>query len=270
MQDSKTYSILVQKMRDFFLSKSYVEIPTQSRLSILAACENPHSVKTFEFGGHVWPLPQTGQMWLERELLLHPEYKGVFCVSTSYREEKDPIPGRHDLIFPMFEFEGRGGLNELIYLEEELLDYLGFKNAYLYGEYDDLCYQYNTEILESEHELMIQKDYGNIFFLHLFPYRTHPFWNMKKRPDGLYSKVDVILYGQETIGSAVRSTNVEEMRENFHNIEDGKYAKKLFELFGQDRVITELNDFLSLPMTERFGGGIGLTRMARAYHLKGK
>ena len=116
MKNTKTYHELVQKMRTFFVNKNFIEVPSQSRLSILAACENPHSVKTFEYGGEIWPLPQTGQMWLELELLNNPEWDGVFCISTSYREEKNPIPGRHELIFPMFEFESKGTMEDLVAL----------------------------------------------------------------------------------------------------------------------------------------------------------
>ena len=82
MKQTKTYHEVVQKLREFFLSKNYVEVPTQSRLSILAACENPFSISTFEYDGVVWALPQTGQMWLEYELLKNPEWDGVFCIST--------------------------------------------------------------------------------------------------------------------------------------------------------------------------------------------
>jgi hypothetical protein len=57
------------------------------------------------------------------------------------------------------------------------------------------------------------------------------------------------------------------MRHNFYNIEDGKYCAKLFELFGKERVEQELEDFLGLDFFPRFGGGIGLTRLARAYQL---
>ena len=113
-------------MRQFFLEKNFIEVPTQSRLSILAACENPHSVKTFEYNGEIWPLPQTGQMWLEYELLKNPEWEGVFCISTSYREEKNPIPGRHEMIFPMFEFEMPGDIDDLKTMEYQLCNHLGF------------------------------------------------------------------------------------------------------------------------------------------------
>lgn len=267
MMNTQTYHKLVKKMRQFFLERNYKEVPTQSRLSILAACENPHSVKTFEYGGLIWPLPQTGQMWLEYELLNNPEWDGVFCISTSYREEKNPIPGRHELIFPMFEFESKGDMTTLIQLEKDLLEYLGFDTP-VEKNYDDLCEEYGgVEILENEHEQRMWNELGSSVSLQHFPLRTHPFWNMKHNDSGIFNKVDVILFGQETIGSAERSCDVEKMREMFYTIENGGYANKLFELFGQERVEKELNDFLSFNFFPRFGGGIGMTRLARAYEL---
>lgn len=267
MKNTKTYHELVQKMRQFFLDKNFVEVPTQSRLSILAACENPHSVKTFEYGGLIWPLPQTGQMWLEYELLKNPEWEGVFCISTSYREEKNPIPGRHELIFPMFEFESKGGMKELLKLESELLEYLGFDKE-VEVNYEDVCEEYGgVPILENEHEQRMWDEKGSVISLQHFPRRTNPFWNMKHKDGEIFNKVDVILYGQETIGSAERSCDVEKMREMFYTIEDGGYSAKLFELFGKERVEAELEEFLSFNFFSRFGGGIGMTRMARAYEL---
>ena len=267
MKNTKTYNELVQKMRQFFLNKNFIEVPTQSRLSILAACENPHSVKTFEYNGGIWPLPQTGQMWLEYELLKNPEWEGVFCISTSYREEKNPIPGRHEMIFPMFEFESKGGMKELLKLESELLEYLGF-DSLVEVNYEDVCEEYGgVPILENEHEQRMWEEKGSVISLQNFPRRTNPFWNMKHNNGEIFNKVDVILYGQETIGSAERSSDVEKMKEMFYTIENGGYSAKLFELFGKERVEKELEEFLSLNFFVRFGGGIGLTRMARAYEL---
>ena len=267
MKNTKTYNELVQKMRQFFLDKNFIEVPTQSRLSILAACENPHSVKTFEYNGEIWPLPQTGQMWLEYELLKNPEWEGVFCISTSYREEKNPIPGRHEMIFPMFEFESKGGMKELLKLESELLEYLGF-DSLVEVNYEDVCEEYGgVPILENEHEQRMWEEKGSVISLQNFPKRTNPFWNMKHNNGEIFNKVDVILYGQETIGSAERSSDIEKMKEMFYTIENGGYSTKLFELFGKERVEKELEEFLSLNFFERFGGGIGLTRLARAYEL---
>jgi aspartyl/asparaginyl-tRNA synthetase len=267
MFNTNMYSTLVQKMRDFFLKKGFVEVPTQSRLSILAACENPHSITTFNYQGEVWPLPQTGQMWLEYELLKNPDWTGCFCISTSYRQEANPIPGRHEMIFPMFEFESKGTMKELLELEAELLAHLGFDRP-IEVNYDAVCQEYGgVEILENEHEARMWDEMGPVVSLQHFPLRTNPFWNMKHGKDGIFNKVDVILYGQETIGSAERSCDIEEMRHNFYTIEGGKYSEKLFELFGKDRVEKELEAFFTHEFFPRFGGGIGMTRLARAYEL---
>ena len=110
--DTRDYNYVVSKLRSFFKSKGFLEAHPQNRLSILAACEDPWTVASFDYAGSVWPLPQTGQMWLEYELLKNPEAPGYFCQSTSYRQEPNPTEGRHDLIFPLFEFEMHGGMDD--------------------------------------------------------------------------------------------------------------------------------------------------------------
>jgi aspartyl/asparaginyl-tRNA synthetase len=269
MHDIFAYNQIIKQMREFFQQeKGFIEVPAQSRLSILAACEDPKTITQFIFSGVNYPLPQTGQMWLEKEILNNPGVPGVFCITTSYRNEPFPIAGRHDKIFPMFEFESQGGMDELKRTEAELLEYLGFPRPVSHN-YLDLSKKYGVLELTAEQELMMQRDFGHVISLEHFPQSTHPFWNMKHNADGIYNKVDVILYGIETIGSAERSSNVEEMRHNFFTISDGQYAKLLFSAFGEDRVMEELNTYLSLPMFPRFGGGIGVTRMARAMGLAG-
>ena len=111
--DPMNFTRAVTALRSFFLAKGFIEVHTQNRLSILAACEDPTTVATYNYAGEVWPLPQTGQMWLEYELLKNPSKDGFFCVSTSYRQEPNIIEGRHDLIFPMFEFEFPGTIDDL-------------------------------------------------------------------------------------------------------------------------------------------------------------
>ena len=88
-------------------------MPVQSRLSPLLACEDPRTISTFNFRGEKWPLPQSGQPELEVELLNTPSVEGVFCILTSFRDEPNFIPGRHETVFPLFEFEGRGGFGQL-------------------------------------------------------------------------------------------------------------------------------------------------------------
>ena len=270
VSDSKAYNMLLQRLRTFFLEKGFREVHTQDRLSILAACEDPSTVATFDYAGETWPLPQTGQMWLEYELLTEPDIPGIFCVSTSYRNEQRPVPGRHKLLFPMLEFESHGSIDDLRELESELLMYLGFgpRTAFAYHTYDELRERYGVPELSHKEENRMAKDISYAVFCEKFPVRTSPFWNMHK--EGEYArKIDVILHGNETIGSAERSSNVEEMRRQFHEISDGKYAGKLYELFGRDRVEKELEDFLSLNFFPRFGGGIGMTRLIDAWKKHG-
>ena len=47
-----------QKLRSFFISRGFLEVSTQNRLSILAACEDPFNVEVFNYAGSCWPLPK--------------------------------------------------------------------------------------------------------------------------------------------------------------------------------------------------------------------
>ena len=269
MINTKDYNSLVQKLREFFLRKGFLEVPAQSRLSILAACEDPFTVEQFNWANEVWPLPQTGQMWLEYELLKTPDVPGVFCISTSYRNEPNPIPGRHETIFPMFEFESKGNMSDLIKMESELLHYLDLPLPTLH-DYEKLAQEYGVDILETEHEQKMCEQYGEATIIQHFPERTSPFWNMRHKGDGIFNKVDVILYGQETIGSAERATDKVEMRQMFETISDGGYKEKLYDLFGKDRVEKELEEYFDNEFFPRFGGGIGVTRLIRALKMREK
>lgn len=271
--NSHKFSYVVNKLRTFFLEKGFIEVHTQNRLSILAACEDPSTISLYNYAGSIWPLPQTGQMWLEWELLKDPAPPGYFCLSTSYRNEPNPVPGRHDLIFPMFEFELKGDFEEMKKLEGELLEYLGYgqRNSFVEGEYVDISERMGVLDISHKEEMKLYKEEGNkVFFLKNFPEYTSPFWNMKRNDDKKTSKkIDVIMSGMETIGSAERCADVEEMRSRFLNISGGMYAKTLYNQFGKERVDKELDEFLAHNFITRSGGGIGMTRLIRSMELEG-
>ncbi len=269
--DPRPFHWTVSRMRQFFEKKGFLEVHTQNRLSILAACEDPKTIATFDYAGETWPLPQTGQMWLEWELLTKKNVPGFYCVSTSYRYEPNPTAGRHHWMFPMFEFEMHGGVEELISLESELLEHLGMgdKTAFPGGFYQEIAQGYGVDTLENEHEQGLCEKNGPVFFLRDFPEQTNPFWNMKRydgRPD-MSAKVDVLVHGMETIGSAERSCDPEQMRQGFDTIENGEYAQLLYSKFSKERVEREMDQFLSLDFVPRSGGGIGLTRLMRGLQL---
>ena len=262
--EPKNFSECVGRLRSFFLNKGYLEVHTQNRLSILAACEDPETVATYNYNGEIWPLPQTGQMWLEHELLSDTEKApGFFCVSTSYRQEPSPIDGRHETIFPMFEFEFPGNFEDLKNMEIELCKHLGFPELDI-RTYKEWCIEFETDELNNDHERQIHNG-----MITDFPEFTSPFWNMSRYlgNDGVNMvsrKSDVILGGMETIGSAARSVNRDQMKESFRTISDGGYAQLLYDKFGEYRVRKELDDFLRFRFVPRVGGGIGITRMISA------
>jgi hypothetical protein len=269
MKNKFFYNTIMYKLRRFFQEeKKFIEVFPQERLSILAACEDPSNITTFNLQKTSYPLPQTGQMWLEYELLNNPEVPGFFCLTTSYRDERSIIAGRHQRVFSLFEFESHGTIDDLRILERELLEYLGFEQPFSIT-YEALCARYGTQEISSNHEIQACKELGNILSLEKFPGRTSPFWNMKQVEQNLFHKIDVVMYGMETIGSAERSTDVDQMRHNFFTVSNGIYAQLLFEEFGEKRVMEELDDYLALPMFTRFGGGIGIMRLENAMKCAG-
>ncbi len=269
--DPTEFTSVTKKLRSFFDSRGFLEVHAQNRLSILAACEDPHTIATMNYSGEVWPLPQTGQMWLEWELLTKPQAAGFYCVTTSYRAEPNPVAGRHNWTFPMFEFEMHGDIEAMIVLQGELLEHLGFgsRREMPGGHYREIAQGFGVKTLNHDHEEQLCDTYGSVFFLRDFPEETNPFWNMRRydHDPTLAKKVDVIIEGQETIGSAERSADAKQMLEGFRTIEDGKYAAKLYELFGAERVDEELKRYLANDFMVRSGGGIGMTRLIRAMKL---
>jgi len=170
----------------------------------------------------------------------------------------------------MIEFELPGNMNVLEHFETDLLRHIGYdSDSFAGGNYIDVANTYNVKELEHEHEQKLYEDYGPVFFLKHFPFTTSPFWNMKANFETkTANKIDVILSGCETIGSAERSCNPAEMRDMFHTISDGMYAKTLYSKFGKDRVERELDAFLSFDFKERCGGGIGMTRLIRSMKME--
>ena len=267
--DTQEFNYVMNKLREFYTKKGFAESYVQNRLDILAACEDPTTMTTFDYCGYVFPLPQTGQMRLELELMNRtPDtLPGIYCVTTSYRAEPNPVPGRHDHTFPMCEFEARGNIDDLVALATEMLEHLGFKTPFPVFAYEDLCRKYMVTELTHEHERRLEEEYGPVVFIKDFPFRTDPFFNMKRHQEAgspLYHKVDVIVGGMETFGTAERECDVELMRNNFYKISGGQYANTLFSRCGRERVLSELDDFLESKFVPRYGGGIGLTRLIKA------
>jgi len=276
----RDFDYTVNILRNFFRRKGWREVHMQHRRSIMAACEDPWTIVPYRFERTKWPLPQTNQMWLEHELLTTPDVNGIYTLSTSYRQEPQPMPGRHEMVFPMFEFEGKGNYEDLKKMLNELVFELGLENKHDIGEidYNEACLMLNKEQIEARDEEILGNLLGkNVYYINKFPENTSPFWNMKRSMSysfnidgngngGLMSedialKTDVIVAGHETIGCAERETDIHVMRDRFETISGGRYAEKIRSEFGYERVDRELDEFLTLDFFERYGGGIGLHRL---------
>jgi len=59
------------------------------------------------------------------------------------------------------------------------------------------------------------------------------------------------------------------MRYNFLNQSDGKYAQTLFDKFGKDRVMAELDEYLDNDFFPRWGFGLGMMRLISAMKHQG-
>ena len=269
--DPFEFDFINTKLREFFKSRKLIECFEQNKRNIMAACEDPQNVGFYDCRGIRYPLPQTNQMNLEDVILNNPNRApGYFTYTTSYRFEENPNPTRHNTIFPMIEFEIASGFDGLLEFEKDLLEFLGFgpKEKYPEGDYLDICKKYGVDELTHEHEQKLFEDYGPVFFLKNFPESTSPFWNMKRNKEtGLAEKIDCIICGIETFGSASRACDSEDMKHRFYTISDGEYANLLFTKFGKDRVEKELDGYLSHTFFERSGCGIGYTRICRAMKM---
>lgn len=274
MDPLKTHYV-IERLTSFCRSKGLIKDFPQHRQLCLSACEQPNNIMTYNHHGNIWPLPQTGQMWLEFMLLANPDVNGYFCETSSYRDEMDPEIDRHDYQFLMFEVEIRGDFNALRQFQVESLDWLGFDKFKKDGKYPIMTYaetlahfglKEGTEITSEHEEKLIYPTFGPVFFLELFGEETSPFWNML-RNGNLAMKRDIIIAGMETRGSAQRSCNPKEMWDRFHSISNGEYAKKMFKEFGRERVVKELKTFLSMEFFVRSGEGIGINRLVRGMEI---
>jgi len=170
----------------------------------------------------------------------------------------------------MFEFEMPGDIDDLKKMEYELCEYLEFPKPEerTYAEWQKHYGLDSMVEMEAEHETKMYDEFGATMITD-FPEMTSPFWNMSRNEGGATSKkIDVILGGMETIGSAERSCDVEMMRDTFHTITDGAYSELLYKLFSKERVEAELEKFLEFDFFPRVGGGIGMTRMISALDKK--
>jgi hypothetical protein len=260
------YHKTISKLREFYVSRGFMEVYPQSKPSFLAVADSTSTLMTYDNGGEKFLLPQTAHMWLEQELLKNPEFPGVFSVSTSYRHYKNPVANRHESVFPIFDFEMPGTIEAGYKIQAELLEYLGFVEKGCTAPeflYDDVTSRFGVRRIDGSVESRLYKDNGPAVIIKNRPESVQPSW-LVTRADDVAIMSNAILYGVETVSVMERSTNSGNMRKRFYEINDGNYAQDLFDLFGQARVERELGEYLSYDFFPRCSGSVGLVRLVRA------
>lgn len=227
MIDHITYDNAVSRIKSFFKIKGFVEIHKCRPLSILNACENPEQIQTFSYNNQLWPLQQSTKMVLDNEFLKRP-ICGYFCLITN-REDK-----------LVFDFVMNTDIQDLIELERELLEFLGFiATAIPVVHYSD------------------NASYNDICFLDHFPNHIYPRWNRKQKDDQYAEQVNLMIKGNEVISAFELSCNKCDMRNIFYN----QHIGQLNQLFGEERVQRELESFFNRDFITRSCGTIDIHKM---------
>lgn len=263
MQDIFAYNELAHELRCFFQEKyHYLEIPSQTKFTLLS-CKDPASATLFQQGQHTYPLPQSAQIQLEKALMANPQLPGVFSLSTSYRHDAHALPGRHDKVFPLFEFVTHGHFHDLRKIYKELLTFLGLPTPE-YVSYADCCRRYGKTYLTPANDIDIQRELGNSVSLEYLTRAANPFWTSQAENEATFREMRLILHGLSTFSGAEHHCDSKGLKQAFLNYQQGQYAKTLFAQFGQKRVEEERDDYLMMRLIPRVSGAIGLTRLARA------
>lgn len=232
MIDHTIYDNGVTRIKSFFKIKGFVELHNHSPLSILNACENPEQLETFQYNNQLWPFQQSSKMILDNEFLKRP-VRGYFCLITN---------SEHKLVF---DFIMNAGIQDIIALERELLEFIGFTSNYPIIAYSD------------------NVPYYDIFFLEHFPNHMYPRWNIKQTDEQYVEQVNLIIQGVEVISAFELSTNKCEMRNKLYE----QYVPNLNELFGEERVQRELDQFFNHEFVTRSCGTIDITKLVEYMNI---
>ncbi len=265
MKNTLHYNAMVRSLRSFFQDKKgFIEVPAQSRPSIFAT-QTAESIGQFAVNNIPFPLPQSNLLCLDYEMLKNPEWKGVYSISTRYQDDSTP---EQESTCPIFEFCVPGNCNDLKRFHDELLLFLGFEQS-IPLLYEEVCKKYETQSLQAYHKATLAQEISAVITLEDFPSRTFPFWNTKYAGNGVYHKSETLLHGISVITSQEQETNGEKLREGFFSLNQGKYAQSLVARFGKERVNRDLEEYLSLPMLDRFASTIDLSKLANALEMAG-
>lgn len=236
----KKYSILINLIRNFLNKLNFIELFTQNKLSILTICNDPKSMCTFNYGGYVWPLPQSGIIWLEHELINLNEMNnpgGIYTMCTCYKN--DPNYTRKmsenifeaDIVTPIFEFAAFGQYSDMQTMVINLLQELGFRTKFNIINYNQIAKKRGSRELDIT-DIVTDKI---VTFLEYIP---NPKWGMKYTTQVIILQTDVLTFSEHI-------TDSNDLLETFYTYDNGSLAEYLYSQFSKERVDDELYKFIN-------------------------
>ncbi len=223
----------VKALRDFFAKREFKEVNSQCRPSILAAWEFPERLQAYNARGTEWPLPQSGIVWLERELRKDPDATGFFCLTNSYGAAAAAQPR------PIFEFAFRGDQTALRTLVTALMTSLLPHN------------------FEGDGRIVTNSSLAEC-----------PFWNVAAAPSGENGSqrarnCDAHFKGTRLVSAAERTQDKNAMSYKFCVSYGGRYSLGLYHYFGQARTEAEFARYVNDCSFLRSTGSVDVMALSR-------
>jgi len=233
----KRYNTVIHLLRQFLDKLNFIELFTQNMLSILTVCDDPKTMCTFNYGGYVWPLPQSSIIWLEYELLKNPDFNGIYTVCTTYKNDPNYTKKisenifEADIVTPKFEFLTFGQYSDIILIITNLLQELGFLDKYTFVNYNQIAKRRGSSDLDID-------DVAPTKVVTVVEHVPVQKWGMK-----YISKVYILQ--KEIMTFAEHLTNSNELLETFLTLDDGHLSEYLYAQFSKERVDNELFKFIN-------------------------
>lgn len=233
----KRYNTVIHLLRKFLDKLNFIELFTQNKLGILTICDDPKAMCTFNYGGYVWPLPQSSIIWLEHELFTNPDLAGIYTVCTTYKNDPNYSKKKSDnileadVVVPNFEFVTFGEYSEIILLVVNLLQELGFLEKYTFVNYNQLVKRHGSTNLSID---VLAPTKGVTFVEHV----PNQKWGMK------YTS-KVYIYQTEILSFSEHLKDSNDLLETFFTLDNGHLSEYLYAQFSKERVDKELFNFIN-------------------------
>jgi hypothetical protein len=243
--DIQEYNKFIVKVRHFFESKGFIEVPETTH-TLTTTCEmDPDDLVLCRKNGMIVCLPQSNLKWIQY-LLFNARRNGLFMTGISYNrgtmEDKK--------IHPILDFAAHGTIDDLLQILTDFCKYMDLgKPLYINPWGINILKDSECEKYKDKSSCIITNGLDKIFNKYFWQY---------KLVDTQYKVASLILYGKRIILGGERSTDINKMMFDMYTIDNGEYIKTLYNIYNMKHVDDELLRHPSIKWTTRYGATINL------------